>query len=132
MGRALTKRATRQINNGSAAFRRGRISDARFGTHTHIWVYTFDMVAHTRTQLEEMVFRAQTLVAEGQERIVAQQARVAALNQNSGPAHESKQFLETMEVTQSLQISHVNLLRRELHEMDWVACPLTRLHDVHG
>jgi hypothetical protein len=81
-------------------------------------VFTFDMVRHTRTQPEEMAFRAQKLVAEGQERIVAQQARVAALNRKGGSAHESKQFLEIMEVTQSLQIGHLDLLRRELHDFD--------------
>ena len=88
------------------------------------------MVGHTRTQLEEMVLRAQTFVVEGQERIVAQRARVAALERKGGDVHESKQFLKTMEVTQSLQIRHLDLLRRELHEMDWVASPLTTLHDL--
>jgi hypothetical protein len=82
--------------------------------------YAFDMVCHTRTQLEEMVLQAQTFVAEGQRRIAAQRARVAALDRRGGRAHESKQFLETMEVTQALQIAHLDLLRRELNEMDWV------------
>jgi hypothetical protein len=72
------------------------------------------MVGHTRTQQEELVFRAETLVAEGQERIVAQRARVAALDRKGGLAHQSKQFLKNMEVTQSLQISYLDMLRREL------------------
>jgi GTP cyclohydrolase III len=76
------------------------------------------MVGHTQTQLEELVFRAQVFVEEGQKRIAAQRVRVAALDRNGGwQAHESKQFLKTMEVTQSLQIAHLDLLRRELHEM---------------
>jgi hypothetical protein len=73
------------------------------------------MVGHTRTQLEEMVSRAQARVAEGQRRIVAQQTRVAALDRKGRRADESKQLLKTMEDTQSLQISHLDLLRRELH-----------------
>jgi hypothetical protein len=81
------------------------------------------MVRRTRTQLEEMILRAQTFVAEGQQRIAAQRARVAALDRRGGRGHESKQFLETMEVTQALQIAHLDLLRRELNEMDWVARP---------
>ena len=91
------------------------------------------MVRHTRTQLEGMILRAQTFVAEGQQRVAAQQARVAALDRKGDRAHESKQFLKTMEVTQTLQIAHLDLLRRELHEMDWVARPpLTTLYDVDG
>jgi hypothetical protein len=70
-----------------------------------------------------MVFRAEAFVAEGQERIVAQQARVAALDRNGGRAHESKRLLETMEITQSLQIRHLDTLRRELHDEDWGAFP---------
>jgi hypothetical protein len=68
-----------------------------------------------------MVLQALTFVAQGQQRIAAQQARVAALDRRGGRAHESKQFLKTMEVTQALQIAHLDLLRRELQEMDWVA-----------
>ena len=76
------------------------------------------MVGHTRTQLEEMVFRAETLITEGQKRIVAQRARVAALDRNGGRTHLSKQFLKIMEDTQSLQISHLDMLRRELAAPD--------------
>jgi hypothetical protein len=66
-------------------------------------------------------------VAAGQERIAAQQARVAALDRKGGRANASKQFLKTMEVTQALQIAHLDLLRRELLEMDWAASPVTTL-----
>jgi hypothetical protein len=72
-----------------------------------------DMVGHTR--IEEMVSRARTRVAEGQKRIVAQQAGLAALDRKGRRADESKQLLKAMEETQSLQISHLDLLRRELH-----------------
>jgi len=38
-----------------------------------------------------MIFRAEKRAAEGQKRIVAQQARVAALDRKSGRIDESKQ-----------------------------------------
>jgi hypothetical protein len=90
------------------------------------------MPGHTRTQLEEMVSRAQTHVADGQKRILAQQARVAALDRKSRRADESKRLLKTMEDTQYLQIRHLDLLRRELHEKDLVPSALTAPHDLGG
>jgi hypothetical protein len=58
-------KALRQ-NNGQLAF--GRMSHKRRSTlelTPTFEVFTFDMVRHTRTQLEEMAFRAQKVLAEG-------------------------------------------------------------------
>jgi len=72
------------------------------------------MASHSRELLEEMLARAEFFVAEGQERIVAQQARVAGLVHAGREVNQSKSFLRTLEDTQALQINHVAMLRRAL------------------
>ena len=64
---------------------------------------TFGLIRLTcQTTREEMISRTQAGVAEGQKRIVAQQARVAALDRKDRRADEPKQLLKATEDTLSL------------------------------
>jgi hypothetical protein len=72
------------------------------------------MQIHSRAMLEEMVPKAESLVAKGAERIRAQEARVAGLKYKGAVGDQSKNLLAIMEQTQELQIEHVALLKREL------------------
>ena len=73
---------------------------------------------HSRTELKEMLPQSERLVANGAERILAQQERVAELERNGRPAKEAKKLLKLMQETQRLQLGHVELLKRELAEVD--------------
>jgi len=64
--------------------------------------------------IKEMLARAKDLVAEGEARLVAQEARVAKLGRNGQEGHESWKLLRIMRDTQNLQAGHVRLLEREL------------------
>lgn len=72
------------------------------------------MAVHSRAILEKMLPKAQNLVAEGAQRIRAQEARVAVLEQKGAIGEQSKKLLAIMKQTQELQIGHVALLKREL------------------
>jgi len=72
------------------------------------------MPPHSRAMLERMLPEAEGLVARGAERIQAQEARVAALEDKGTATDQSKKLLAVMKQTQELQIEHVMLLRREL------------------
>ena len=68
-----------------------------------------------------MLAHAKDLVAEGEARLVAQEARVAELEWmgkgNGREGRESWKLLRIMRNTQNLQIGHVRLLERELGEV---------------
>jgi hypothetical protein len=64
--------------------------------------------------IKEMLARAKDLVAEGEVRLVAQEARVAELGGKSQEGRESLKLLRIMRDTQNLQVGHVRLLEREL------------------
>lgn len=72
------------------------------------------MPAHNRAILEQMLPKAESLVARGAERVRAQEARVTCLEHKGAIADQSKKLLAIMKQTQELQIEHVALLRREL------------------
>jgi hypothetical protein len=68
--------------------------------------------------LKRMLAHAKDLVAEGEARLVAQEARVAELEcKGKGKDREGREswkLLRIMRDTQNLQIGHVRLLEREL------------------
>jgi hypothetical protein len=72
------------------------------------------MPAHSRATLEWMLPEAESFAARGAELVRAQEARVAALQDNEAIAEHSKTLLALMRDSQELHISHVALLRREL------------------
>jgi len=72
------------------------------------------MIRHTRSVLEQLIARAETFVAAGEERLTAQRARIAGLKRAGGKAEQSRKFLKIMEETQVLQIDHLRTLKREL------------------
>lgn len=72
------------------------------------------MPVHTRAMLEQMLSQAETLVDRGAERLRAQEARVAALENKGLPAEDSRKLLKIMKQTQKLQWEHVELLKQEL------------------
>lgn len=72
------------------------------------------MPRHSRKALERMLPVAESHVAQGAERIRAQESRLAALEQKGARTEEAEQLLAIMKQTQVLQVEHVVLLRREL------------------
>jgi hypothetical protein len=69
-----------------------------------------------------MLSRAKDYIAEGEARLVAQEARVAELERKGKgregrERRESWKLLRIMRDTQNLQIGHVKLLERELAEV---------------
>jgi hypothetical protein len=72
------------------------------------------MHPHTRAIIDEMLPRAKAFVAAGEERVRAQETRVAELERKGGAGHESRKLLKIMRETQALQMSHVRLLEREI------------------
>ena len=70
-----------------------------------------------------MLTDAETSVAEGERRLEAQRIRVAALEKTGRPAEQSQRLLKIMEQTQSLQLSHIAMLKRDLDQPDY-AVPL--------
>jgi hypothetical protein len=79
---------------------------------------TSDMVTypvpHTTEVLEQLLARAKDLVADGEARLVAQEARLADLARKGGDSPESWKLLKIMRDTQNLQVGHLKLLEREL------------------
>jgi len=71
------------------------------------------MRPHTPQMIEEMVVRAKNLVAEGEQRLRAQEARVVELERKGRKAPESRKLLKLLRETQALQIRHVSLLEWE-------------------
>jgi len=71
---------------------------------------------HPPAILKRMLAHAKDLVAEGEARLVAQEARVAELEWKGKDreGRESWKLLRIMRDTQNLQIGHVRLLEREL------------------
>jgi hypothetical protein len=76
------------------------------------------MPRHTRQMIEQLLPEAETLVADGAARIRAQESRVTELERKGRRTDQSKKLLAIMKQTQELQISHVQLLRRELAGSD--------------
>ena len=72
------------------------------------------MVPHTPQVLKLLLARAKDLVADGEARLVAQEARLAALGRKGGDSRESWKLLRIMRDTQNLQVAHLKLLEREL------------------
>ena len=70
--------------------------------------------AHTELAVRELLPRAKNSVAEGQRRLAAQEARVADLQRKGHDAPQSKKLLTSMRETMALQISHVEILEREV------------------
>ena len=64
--------------------------------------------------IEQMLAQAKELVAEGEKRLVAQEARVVEHRRKGREGRESWKLLTIMRVTQNLQTGHVRLLEREL------------------
>jgi len=77
---------------------------------------------HPPAILKRMLAHAKDLVAEGEARLVAQEARVAELEgKGKGKDREGREswkLLRIMRDTQNLQIGHVRLLERELGGAD--------------
>jgi hypothetical protein len=69
---------------------------------------------HDRSMLEDLIVRAEKIVAEGEDRLAAQRARIAELKRIGGGAGQSTKFLRIMEDTQALQIDHLRTLKQEL------------------
>jgi hypothetical protein len=77
-----------------------------------------DLRLHPPEVLKRLLSRAKGHVAEGEARLVEQEARVAELElkgkANGEEGRESLKLLRIMRETQNLQIGHVRLLEREL------------------
>ena len=75
---------------------------------------------HPSETLKRLLSRAKDHIAEGEARLVAQEARVAELElkgkANGREGRESSKLLKVMRDTQTLQVGHVRLLERELGE----------------
>jgi hypothetical protein len=72
--------------------------------------------SHAKFVREDLLPRAEKFVAEGEQRVAAQEARVADLERKGRDAPQSKKLLAIMRETMALQISHLELLQRELRE----------------
>jgi hypothetical protein len=72
------------------------------------------MSGHTKLILRELLPRAKIFVAEAARRLAAQEARVADFQRKGRDAPQSKKLLAIMQETMALQISHVNMLEREV------------------
>jgi hypothetical protein len=68
------------------------------------------MLLKSRTVLEQKIARAERLVAAGADRVTAQRTR---LEHTRGNAEQSKRLLRTLEDTQVLLVSHLEMLKRE-------------------
>jgi hypothetical protein len=74
--------------------------------------------AHDYETLQQMLSKAKCFVARGAERVQEQKARAVSLKRQGLAAEQSKKLLEIMTQTQELQVSHVELLERELGDAD--------------
>jgi hypothetical protein len=70
--------------------------------------------AHKRLIVEDLLPQAKTYVAEGEQRLAAQEARVTTLERQGRDAPQSKKLLKLMRETMELQRAHVRLLQREI------------------
>jgi hypothetical protein len=79
-----------------------------------------DTRLHPPATLKRLLSRAKDHIAKGQARLVAQEARVVALERkgkaNGREGGESWKLLRIMRDTQNLQFGHVRLLEREVGE----------------
>jgi hypothetical protein len=72
------------------------------------------LVPHTPQVLKLLLARAKDLVADGEARLVAQEARLADLGRKGADSRESRKLLKIMRETQNLQVAHLKLLEWEL------------------
>lgn len=70
--------------------------------------------SHTKLIIDELLPRAKGLVADGERRLAAQEARVADLQRQGRHAPQSKKLLAMMRETMTLQIGYVELLEWEI------------------
>lgn len=63
---------------------------------------------------------AEAFAAHGEELLIAQRARVAERQRRGRKSVESEKLLKIMEMTQTLHIHHVVMLRRHLERSDYV------------
>jgi hypothetical protein len=74
------------------------------------------VMLESRAVLERKIARAESLVAEGEERLAAQRARMGRSKPVWRSAEQSKRLLGMMEATQFLLIDHLKTLKQELEE----------------
>jgi hypothetical protein len=77
----------------------------------HIWL----------SPLEEELVRARELEFAGRKHLATQETRVARLKAKNVNNSLSHRLLDTMRITHKLQISHVELLEREVREASEMA-----------
>jgi hypothetical protein len=68
--------------------------------------------------IDELLPRAKTFVAEGEQRLAALEARVADLQRKGHDALQSKKLLAVMRETMSLQINHVELMGLQINHVE--------------
>ena len=84
------------------------------------------MPSVTRLLLEKLLPRAEALLADAEERLAAQRARVAGLDKASPRAEQSRRLLKYMEQAYLLQGGYVAMIKRDMTRPDY-AVPLPYL-----
>jgi hypothetical protein len=75
-------------------------------------------MSRIREMLEAELPLAEAFVAQGEELLIAQRARVAERERRGKRSAESERLLKIMEATQALHVQHLAMLQRDLERGD--------------